>query len=122
MLGTLEIIGLTLVAAVLTALAQYFFKTNIRNFEFNLRRIAELLSKKGTMAGVCLYFVGLVFYIYALSNEPVISLIYPIFASTFIFVLLISKYTLNEPVHARRIIGVVLIAIGIGVVALTFPV
>lgn len=122
MIEAFEVIGLTLVAAVFTALAQYLFKLNIKGFEFNVHRIIEVLSKKGTIAGICLYFVGLFFYIYALSNEPTISLVYPIFASTFIFVLLISKFTLNEPINARRILGMVLIAVGIGVIAFTFPV
>ncbi len=122
MLGAVEVIGLTLVAAVFTAMAQYLFKLNVKEFEFSMGRIVAVLSRKGTVAGVCLYFVGLVFYIYALSNEPTISLVYPIFASTFIFVLLISKFTLNEPINARRVLGMLLITAGIGVVALTFPV
>lgn len=122
MLEAAEVIGLTLVAAVFTALAQYLFKLNVKEFEFSLGHIVGVLSKRGTIAGVGMYFIGLVFYIYALSNEPTISLVYPIFASTFIFVLLISKFTLNEPINARRILGMLLITAGIGVVALTFPV
>ena len=68
--------------------------------------------------GVFGYFAGLAVYLFALSNAP-LSVVYPIFASTFIFVALISFTLLKEKVSALRVAGVLVIFLGIFLVSLT---
>ena len=65
---------------------------------------------------MCLSFA---IYLYALHSAPEISFVYPIFASTFVFVLLISIFSLKEKAGIYRIAGIALIVLGIAVVSLT---
>ena len=63
--------------------------------------------------------VNLAIYLYALDNAP-LSFVYPTFASTFIFVTLISHFYLKEKVSRNRALGVLVIFIGIAIVAASF--
>lgn len=121
MLGALEIISITLVAAAIAAWAQYIFKKNLRVFEFSAREIKLVLTHEKTLLGLGMYAASLVLYLYALSNAPLVSFVYPIFASTFIFVLLISRYALREHHSLHRVAGIMLIIAGIIMIAFTFP-
>ena len=62
--------------------------------------------------------VGFVLYIAALSGGQ-LSIVYPVFASSFIFVTLISAAILKEKITAIRAVGVLLVFIGIGIVAIS---
>ena len=122
MLGVLEIIAITLVAAALAASAQYVFKKNLKKFRFDAAGIVSTLTHGKTLLGLLLYAVSLIAYLYALSSAPIVSFVYPIFSSSFIFILLISKYALKEEVSLHRSLGILLILVGIAIVSLTFPV
>jgi multidrug transporter EmrE-like cation transporter len=122
MLGAAEIIGITLVSAVIAAAAQYLYKRGIGKFSFNLKEIVGEFKKKDILMGVVLYIASLAVYLYALDNAPLISFVYPVFASTFVFVLLISRFIFGERINLHRVLGMVLIVIGIAVVSLTFQV
>lgn len=122
MLEALEIIGITLLSAVIAAVAQYLYKRNMEEFDFKLDQIIATFMKRDIMIGGVLYGLSLIVYLYALDNAPLISFVYPIFASTFVFVLLISKLVLHERINLHRVFGVLLIIAGIVVISLTFPV
>jgi drug/metabolite transporter (DMT)-like permease len=122
MLGAFEIIGITLVSAMIAAVAQYLYKRGIGKFSFNLREIAGEFRKKDILMGGALYIASLALYLYALDNAPLISFVYPVFASTFVFVLLISRFVFGERINLHRVLGMVLIVIGIAVISLTFQV
>jgi multidrug transporter EmrE-like cation transporter len=121
MAGELSIIAITLAAAALSALAQYLFKRNVGEFQFSLGHVAGMLRNGRMLAGICLYAASFGLYIYALHESPVLSFVYPVFASTFVFVLLISKYYLNERINGVRALGMLLIVLGITLVALAPP-
>lgn len=120
MLGELAVITITLVSAAMAAMAQYFFKGHIRKFQIRLSEIMELAKNRHIIAGVVIYVLSLIVYVYGLSKAPTISFVYPIFSSSFIFVLLISKYALKEKVGWVRIAGILLIVLGISAIALTY--
>ncbi|MDE1874381.1 MAG: hypothetical protein KGI04_04695 [Candidatus Micrarchaeota archaeon] len=122
MLGAVGVIGITLVAAVLAAAAQYLYKRGIGKFTFNLGEIIDEFKKREILFGGILYVLSLVIYLYALDNAPLISFVYPVFASTFVFVLLISKLVFRERINLHRAAGMAFIVIGIAVISLTFPV
>jgi multidrug transporter EmrE-like cation transporter len=115
------IIFITLAAAFVSAVAQYVFKRNVGKFDFSVKDVLGVLLNKQMVFGLCLYAVSFVLYIYALYSTPVLSFVYPVFASTFIFVLLISKYFLDEKINRFRAAGMLLIVLGITLVALTYP-
>ena len=113
------IIGITLIAALLVAYAQYLFKKNIGDFHVQKSHFLRLLKNKSMLLGVTLYVISLLIYLVALHYGQ-LSFVYPTFASSFIFIALISKYVLREEMNLKRIAGILLIVLGIIMVALTF--
>lgn len=49
-----------------------------------------------------------------------LSFVYPTFASSFIFVILFSKFGVGERIGITRVAGVLLIVVGIAIIAMTF--
>ena len=119
MLGKLQIIGITLFAALLAALAQYILKSSIKKFSFTPKGIIKMLANAPVLLGLLVYIISLVIYLYVLRSGE-LSFVYPIFASTFIFVVLISKFLLDEPVSRTRTAGILVIILGIVLVSLTY--
>jgi len=114
--GGLEVIPITLLSAAIAAFAQYQYKKGAA------KSVIKMFKDKNTLAGGVLYALSLAIYLYALHATPVLSFVYPIFASTFIFVLLISMFVLKEKPSVRRIAGILLIIAGITLISFTFPV
>ncbi len=119
MLSEVEIICLTLIAAAIAATSQYLMKRSIHKFNINIKGIFSLFKNKFLILSILVYLVSLVFYLIALSSGE-LSFVYPTFASTFLFVFIIAKLKLNEPITLHRGVGLVLIVIGIIIVALTY--
>lgn len=119
MLSELEVIGITLLAAVIAASAQYVFKRSVPSFDFKKEGVRSLVLNRGIWAGGLIYLVGLVVYLKALGSGQ-LSFVYPTFASTFIFITLISHFLLKEELSAKRIAGIAIVIIGIVIVALTY--
>ncbi len=119
MTSELLIIGITLLAAIVAALAQYLFKRSVPTFDFNRVHMRNLLLNKGLWAGGMAYLISLVIYLKALGSGQ-LSFVYPTFASTFIFIALISHFVLREKLSMGRIAGIGLVVLGIVIVALTY--
>ncbi len=115
----LTVIAITLVAAIIVAVAQYQFKRNLEKFHFNKGHLIKLVKNKGILIGVGLYIISLLVYLVALHYGQ-LSFVYPTFASSFIFITLVSKYALKERVTLARACGILLILAGIAMVALTY--
>jgi len=64
------------------------------------------------------YLLGLAFYLVALSAGQ-LSIVYPVFASSFIFVTIISAVLFKERITTLRAIGILLVFLGITIVALS---
>ncbi len=120
MASELSVIAITLLASLLASFAQLIFKQKLKAFSLKLKDLISTFLNKPILAGLLMYFVSFLLYIFALHEAPIISFVYPIFASTFIFVLLLSKYYLNERIGAYRLAGMLLIFIGIVIISLTF--
>lgn len=119
MLSEIGIIATTLLAAAIAASAQYVFKKSVPKFDFGKRGIRSLVLNKGIWTGGLIYLVGLVVYLKALGSGQ-LSFVYPTFASTFVFITLISHFLLKEELKAKRIAGIALVIVGIIIVALTY--
>lgn len=119
MLDELDIVILTIISAAIAAGSQYFMKNSIHKFRLNISGIISLLKNKGVMAGIGMYLLGSVFYLFALDSGE-LSFVYSIFSSTFIFVLLISYFVLREGISKTRLLGTALIILGILVIAFTY--
>ncbi len=119
MLGVVAIVLLTLAAALAAAFAQYLFKRSLKAFRLNLKGIILLASNRGVILGGLISLASLAVYLLALGSGQ-LTFVYPTFASTFVFVLLISHFALKEKVTRARALGIILIIAGIAIVALTY--
>ena len=119
MIDTGLIIVVTLFAAAVAAVAQYLYKKSVKKFGFSVKEIVRVFRNGHTVLGIALYVVSLLIYLYALHAAPVVFFVYPIFSSSLVFVLLISKYVLKERMGIRRVMGVALIVAGIAIISLT---
>ncbi len=109
-------IGVTAVAALLAAIAQFLYKKGLHKFEFNAKGIMSVLTKKTVIAGLAVYFISFIAYIFALKMAD-LSIIYPTFSLSFVFTLAISHYAFKEKITAPIAAGVILVMLGIFLVA-----
>jgi drug/metabolite transporter (DMT)-like permease len=112
------VIFITLVAALMASFAQIMYK---RGLTVKLRSVADfvaLLRNKLVVAGLIVYILSLVIYLYGLSAAP-LSVVYPTFASTFIFVTVISAVLLKEHINWKRALGILLIFLGVLIIAVS---
>ncbi len=112
------VIFITLVAAILASFSQLSYKKGLSSRLEKLTHIVKAIKNRYVLLGGFGYIMSLVIYLYALSKAQ-LSIVYPIFASTFIFVPILSATLLKEKMNAQRVFGITLIFIGILVVALT---
>ncbi|MCL5680010.1 MAG: SMR family transporter [Candidatus Marsarchaeota archaeon] len=114
------IIFITLIAAVIVSFAQTLFKSELEKGKMGIFQIIKaLFTNKKILLGIASYFASLVIYLYALSKAP-LSVVYPIFASSFIFVALFSAKFLKEPLNVKRIMGIALVFAGITLIAVSY--
>lgn len=112
------VIFITLIAALLTSFAQLLFKMGVPKKMGSMVHVFRLVRNRKVLCGGALYLLSLIVYLYALGNAD-LSIIYPTFASTFIFVALLSAFVLKEKVGGLRVLGVSLVFLGIIMIAYT---
>lgn len=112
------VIFITLIAALIVSFSQFLFKKNLKTQLRGVKEVIGTLKNKYIVIGVIGYFLSLAVYLYALSKAP-LSIVYPTFASTFIFITIISSVFLKEKLSARRIGGIALVFVGIVIIAIS---
>lgn len=112
------VIFLTLVAALFTSFSQLLFKKALSKKLNSVMDILGTLRNRAILIGLAGYAVSFTLYLIALSKTQ-LSIVFPIFASSFIFVTLISSVILKEKITPIRIIGILVIFVGISIVTLT---
>ena len=112
------VIFITLVAAFIAAVAQLVFKKEMVEPIHGMHGFIKLLRRPKVILGFGGYLLSLVVYLYALGKAP-LSLVYPVFASTFIFIFIISAIFLGEKPTLKRAAGITLVFIGIAVIAMS---
>ena len=112
-----EVIFLTLLAALVSSFAQLMFKRSVKKID-SFFQLVSLLRNRGILVGLFCYLIGFLLYITALSHGE-LSIVFPVFASSFIFVTIISAVTLKEKITLMRAAGVLMIFIGITIVAIS---
>jgi len=106
-LGIYVIIFCTLI----TSSAQILLKKGA-----NVLFITPIYTNWALAAGLGCYIVGAGLMIYALKKGEV-SVLYPIFATSYIWVTIISAFLFGEPLSATKIGGVALVVLGISLVS-----
>lgn len=119
MLNVYIVIFLTLVASLLASATQFLFKRAMPDGLQKVRHVLPLLKSRDVLSGIFLNLAAFGFYLYALASAP-LSFVYPVFASTFIFTGLIAHFMFKERLSIRRILGMLIIFVGIAIISLTF--
>lgn len=112
------VILLTLIAALFTSFSQMLFKKGLPKKLNNIWEILATLKNRNIIIGLIGYVVSFSLYLIALSKTQ-LSIVFPIFASSFIFVTLISSKMLKERITLIRVFGIILIFVGITIVTLS---
>ena len=102
-------IGLVVICTLFTSTAQLLYKSGANKLEFNL---VSIISNWNILLGMVLYGLGAILLIIALKGGQV-TVLYPIIASSYVWVALGSSYFFSEVVDLLNWAGIILIIIGI---------
>jgi len=97
---------------LLTAFASFQFKLAMNNFELSFFGIITNLN---LIIGLLIYGVAMLILLFALRSGE-LSLLYPIIALTYVWSLALAVIYLNESISYFKVIGVVLILIGVSAI------
>ena len=101
--------GMVLFCTLLTSTAQLFYKYGSETLEFSFFSIVTNIN---LIAGLALYAVGGTILILSLRGGEV-SVLYPIIATSYIWVSFLSIYFLGEQMNLFKWIGIFIIMFGI---------
>ena len=102
-------IGIILFSTLLTSTAQLFYKFAADKLSFD---ILSLITNYELIVGIMLYAVGVVLLILSFRVGEV-SVLYPLFATSYIWVSFLSIYFLGEIMNLYKWIGIATIVVGI---------
>ena len=108
-----KILLLTALAAFIGSIGQLEFKQGANNLQWDIKL---LLTNYHLIAGLVVYALSTVLYVYALNKEN-LSILYPIIATSYIWTLIFSKIFLKEPVGLTSWAGVFFILLGVTLIA-----
>jgi drug/metabolite transporter (DMT)-like permease len=106
--------GLVLLCTAFTSTAQIFYKFGAGNLRFD---ILSLITNYYLIIGICLYALGAVILIIALRGGE-LSVLYPIIATSYIWVSILSVYFLDEAMNLFKWFGVLVIFLGVSFVGI----
>lgn len=121
-----QILLLIILSIVLSATAQIVLKTGMSNpiigSAINRGAILEIMlliaGNPWVIGGLSLYFIGAVVWLFVLAKVDV-SMAYPFVGLGFILTMLFGRFLLAESVGLIRIVGTLLVAIGVVLIAQT---
>ena len=109
----LSIILLVAFCALLGAIGQVFFKLASKTLAFNF---ISLITNWKLLLGLLFYAIATLLFVFALKQGN-LSILYPIIATSYIWVSLLSMGLLGEAMNLFKWIGVVVIFLGVSMVA-----
>ena len=102
-------IGMVLLASLVGSFGPILLKKGAKDFRLNIRL---LLRNHYLMTGLVFYGIGTVLFIPALKGGE-LSVLYPLVATTYVWVCLLSMKFLKEKMNLFKWIGITLIIIGV---------
>ncbi len=100
-----------LLCTLFTSAGQLFFKLGSETASFDL----ALLTNYNLIIGLILYGAGALLLIISLKGGE-LSVLYPIIATSYIWVSLIAWRYFNEPISSFKILGIMSIILGVSFV------
>lgn len=107
-----RIILIVLFCALLGAAGQVLFKLGSEELSFSI----ELLKNWQLILGLACYGIATILFVVCLKHGN-LSLLYPLIATSYIWVAIFSKILLGEAIPLTRWIGVGVILLGVAMVA-----
>ena len=105
---------LMFVCTLFTSVAQLLYKQGSKTLSLNF---LDLITNHALVLGLILYGIGAIIMIYALRHGEV-SVLYPIIATSYIWVTLLAGILFNEQISFMRWLGVITIIGGIILIGL----
>ncbi|NQT85898.1 hypothetical protein HQ560_03990 [bacterium] len=97
------------VAAGLGALGQFLYKSGA---ERATHTVASYLANPHLLAGVACYVAVMVLFVAGFKLGGAMSVLYPVYASTFIWGALIALLAFGEPIRLVNVAGMALLIVG----------
>ncbi|MGB5276203.1 MAG: hypothetical protein WBO16_16940 [Gammaproteobacteria bacterium] len=98
-----------LIASFLGALGQYFYKSGA---EFAGGSVGSYLFNPRLLSGVVCYLAVMALFVAAFRKGGALTVLYPIYATTFIWAALIALVVYGTPIKPVNIVGMSLLVIG----------
>lgn len=119
MKGHMNVILLILIGIIFASLGQVFLKIGMNAVgsmnTFTYSDIVSIFSNLYIILGLLVYGLATIFWLIALSQKD-LSYVYPFISLTFIIVLFLSYFVLKEQVSTARIVGTIIIVIGLMII------
>lgn len=112
-------VGLILLCTLITTTAQIFLKfgaDRLPAWALNLQFMLGILLDWPLIIGISLYGTGAVIMLIAFKGGDV-TVLYPIFASSYIWVSILSSYFFSDTLNLIKIAGILIIILGISFIA-----
>ncbi|MCB0477694.1 MAG: hypothetical protein R2799_16365 [Crocinitomicaceae bacterium] len=96
-------------AALFGALGQYLYKTGAESCDGSF---GSFVRSPKLFLGVLCYFIVMVLFIAAFRKGGSLTVLYPIYASTFIWAAIIAFYAYGTPIKPINLAGMVALVLG----------
>jgi len=103
-----------MLAIILGAFGSLYFKIGSKKLSKNL---SELLKNTALIKGAVMYGISAILYVFSLKGNE-LSVIYPMVATGYIWVCLLSVKFLKEKMTKEKWLGIFLIIIGVSFIGL----
>ena len=103
-------IGCVLIASLLGAVAPFFFEHGSKQLQ---GRVIDFVLNPWIIAGMATYLTVMVFFTYAFKLGGTVRVLYPIYASTFIWAAVIAWLRHGSPIEPVHVGGMALLMTGI---------
>ena len=103
---------LVIITTFLTSVAQIFYKKGANILSLNF---SNIFLNYHLIGGILLYVIGSILLILAFKNNEV-SVLYPILATSYIWVAILSKLFFGEQMNFLKWIGIIFIMGGIVII------
>jgi multidrug transporter EmrE-like cation transporter len=101
---SLVAIACMLVASVFGAVGQYFYKTGADHSDAGLWR---MMLSPWILSGVACYIAVMFLFTQAFKAGGSVTVLYPIYATTFIWAALIAQFVYGQPIRLVHILGMI---------------
>jgi len=116
----MNVIVIIIAGVVFAALGQVSWKLGMNQTgqlaAINVASLSTVLLNPYVLLGFALYGLSTVFWLIALSKKD-LSFVYPFISLTYILVLILSCLLLKENISINKLIGTLVIMIGLAIIA-----